>query len=128
MVGADDELSGLPQRRSPPAGRVTGGHQRIRCRFFRADRGSPPQILLADPAVIGSTGVEEFIRCATPIRGTHFCLGANLARLELRILFDELLRALPGIRLVPGSEPEFMPGYFTRTLRELWVEFSPSPS
>jgi cytochrome P450 family 142 subfamily A polypeptide 1 len=142
------------------------------------------QVLLADPAVIGSTGVEEFIRCATPILnmrrtvtedhelhgqqlraghevllmygaansddrafsepdrfdvtrrhnhhvafgfGTHFCLGANLARLELRILFEELLRALPGIRLVPGSEPEFMPGYFTRTLRELWVEFSPFP-
>ena len=41
--------------------------------------------------------------------GTHFCLGANLARLELRILFEELLRALPGIRLVPGCEPEFMP-------------------
>jgi cytochrome P450 family 142 subfamily A polypeptide 1 len=57
--------------------------------------------------------------------GTHFCLGANLARLELRILFDELLRRLPGIRLVPGCEPEFAPGYFTRTLRELWVEFSP---
>jgi cytochrome P450 family 142 subfamily A polypeptide 1 len=142
------------------------------------------QIMLADPAVIGSTGVEEFIRCATPILnmrrtvtvdhelhaqrlragdevllmygaanfddrafsepdrfdvtrrhnhhvafgfGTHFCLGANLARLELRILFEELLRALPGIRLAPGSEPEFMPGYFTRTLRELWVEFSPFP-
>jgi cholest-4-en-3-one 26-monooxygenase len=142
------------------------------------------RLLLADPAVIGSTAVEEFIRCATPILnmrrtvtvhhelhgqrlregdevllmygaansddrafsepdrfdvtrrpghhvafgfGTHFCLGANLARLELRILFEELLRALPGIRLVPGSEPEFMPGYFTRTLRELWVEFSPIP-
>jgi cytochrome P450 family 142 subfamily A polypeptide 1 len=60
--------------------------------------------------------------------GTHFCLGANLARLELRILFEELLHALPGIRLVPGHDPEFMPGYFTRTLRELRVEFSPAAS
>jgi cholest-4-en-3-one 26-monooxygenase len=59
--------------------------------------------------------------------GTHFCLGANLARLELRVLFSELLRRLPGIRLVSGREPEFAPGYFTRTLKELWVEFTPAP-
>ena len=58
--------------------------------------------------------------------GTHFCLGANLARLELRVLFEELLRALPDIRLAPGHEPEFAPGYFTRTLRELKVEFGPA--
>jgi cholest-4-en-3-one 26-monooxygenase len=58
--------------------------------------------------------------------GTHFCLGANLARLELRILFEELLARLPGIRLAPGHQPEFAPGYFARTLRELWVEFSPA--
>jgi cholest-4-en-3-one 26-monooxygenase len=55
--------------------------------------------------------------------GTHFCLGANLARLELRVLFEELLRRMPDFRLVPGHQPEFAPGYFTRTLTELWVEF-----
>jgi len=58
--------------------------------------------------------------------GTHFCLGANLARLELRVLFEELLRRLPGFALVAGHEPEFAPGYFARTLKELWVEVSPS--
>jgi cytochrome P450 family 142 subfamily A polypeptide 1 len=57
--------------------------------------------------------------------GTHFCLGANLARLELRVLFTELLRRLPGMRLAAGFEPEFAPGYFTRTLKELQVEFRP---
>src|SRR5439155_1702489 len=31
--------------------------------------------------------------------GTHFCLGANLARLEARVLFTELLTRLPDIRL-----------------------------
>ena len=56
---------------------------------------------------------------------THFCLGANLARLELRVLFEELLRRLPDFRLAPGPEPEFVPGYFTRTLRELHIEFTP---
>jgi len=57
--------------------------------------------------------------------GTHFCLGANLARLELRVMFEELLRRLPGFALMPGHEPEFAPGYFTRTLKQLWVEVGP---
>jgi cytochrome P450 family 142 subfamily A polypeptide 1 len=58
--------------------------------------------------------------------GTHFCLGANLARLELRVVFDELLRRYPAFRLAPGTGPEFAPGYFTRTLRELRIEFGPA--
>ena len=29
--------------------------------------------------------------------GPHFCLGANLARMELRLIFDELVRRLPDI-------------------------------
>ena len=31
--------------------------------------------------------------------GEHFCLGSNLARLEIRVLFEELLRRLPDIEL-----------------------------
>jgi cytochrome P450 family 142 subfamily A polypeptide 1 len=59
--------------------------------------------------------------------GAHLCLGANLARLELRVMFEEVLRRLPGFALVPGHEPKFAPGYFTRTLTELWIEVSPAP-
>ncbi len=56
--------------------------------------------------------------------GTHFCLGANLARLELRVLFEELLRRLPDFRVV--ERPDFVPGHFTRTLRRLPVAFTPA--
>jgi cytochrome P450 family 142 subfamily A polypeptide 1 len=36
--------------------------------------------------------------------GTHYCLGANLARLEVKLVFEELLRRLPDIRAVdPGK-------------------------
>ena len=32
--------------------------------------------------------------------GPHFCLGANLARLEIRVMFEELVRALPTLEQV----------------------------
>ncbi|MGV9364278.1 cytochrome P450 [Amycolatopsis sp. NPDC003731] len=34
--------------------------------------------------------------------GEHRCLGRHLARVELRVMLIELLRALPGLRLQPG--------------------------
>jgi cytochrome P450 family 142 subfamily A polypeptide 1 len=36
--------------------------------------------------------------------GVHFCLGANLARLEMRIALGQLLERLPGLRLAPGAQ------------------------
>jgi cytochrome P450 len=37
-------------------------------------------------------------------QGVHYCLGANLARLELRVLFEELLGRFSGVRLVKPVE------------------------
>jgi cytochrome P450 family 142 subfamily A polypeptide 1 len=54
--------------------------------------------------------------------GTHFCLGASLARLEIRILFEELLERASGFRLVPDSIEE-MPNAFVFGLRSAQVEF-----
>ncbi|MER5551945.1 cytochrome P450 [Streptomyces sp. NPDC002793] len=52
--------------------------------------------------------------------GIHYCLGAPLARLELRASFGELLRKAPGMRVT--AEPEWNPGYVIRGLRGLEVE------
>jgi cytochrome P450 family 142 subfamily A polypeptide 1 len=54
--------------------------------------------------------------------GTHFCLGASLARLEIRLLFEELLDRVSGFRLVPDSIEE-MPNAFVYGLRSAQVEF-----
>jgi cholest-4-en-3-one 26-monooxygenase len=44
--------------------------------------------------------------------GTHFCLGSSLARLELRVLFEELLARLPGLELAGPAEPAYRPANF----------------
>ena len=55
--------------------------------------------------------------------GTHFCMGASLARLEIKTFFEELLRRTTGWRLVPGTAPVEMPNAFVRGLESAHVEF-----
>ncbi len=38
--------------------------------------------------------------------GTHFCLGASLARMEIRVFFEELVRRVESFRTTPGTEVE----------------------
>jgi cholest-4-en-3-one 26-monooxygenase len=57
--------------------------------------------------------------------GTHFCLGASLARLEIRVMFEELLRRIPDWRLAPGAEPAIIPATFTRAYDQVPIEFTP---
>jgi cytochrome P450 family 142 subfamily A polypeptide 1 len=54
--------------------------------------------------------------------GTHFCLGAALARLEIRIFFEELVRRVREFRLVPGTAPVEMPNAFVYGLRSVDLE------
>jgi cholest-4-en-3-one 26-monooxygenase len=58
--------------------------------------------------------------------GTHFCLGAALARLEIRVMFEELLTRLRDLRLAPGTEPDRIPNAFVRGFKSLPVEFTPA--
>jgi cytochrome P450 len=51
--------------------------------------------------------------------GEHFCLGANLARLELQVMFEELLERLPGMRL--AGPPERLRSNFIGGIKHLPV-------
>ena len=55
--------------------------------------------------------------------GTHYCLGANLARMEMRITFEELLRRLPDMEL--DGEPAMRPSALVRSCVAMPVRFSP---
>ncbi|MBW1832877.1 MAG: cytochrome P450, partial [Deltaproteobacteria bacterium] len=46
--------------------------------------------------------------------GSHFCLGANLARLELRTALRALLRRFETVALKPGGRREWVSSSFTR--------------
>jgi cytochrome P450 family 142 subfamily A polypeptide 1 len=58
--------------------------------------------------------------------GTHFCLGAGLARLEIRVFFEELARRVREMRRVPGHDVVEMPNAFVYGLREATVDLLPA--
>jgi cytochrome P450 len=57
--------------------------------------------------------------------GTHKCLGEHLARAEMRVVAEEVLRLLPDVELVPGFEPQWLPARTVRGLTTLPVQYSP---
>ncbi|WP_123027830.1 cytochrome P450 [Mycolicibacterium stellerae] len=54
--------------------------------------------------------------------GAHFCLGANLARREIRVLFEELHRQIPDI--VAAEEPAILHSAFLHGIKRLPVAWS----
>ncbi|WTW96726.1 cytochrome P450 [Streptomycetaceae bacterium NBC_01309] len=55
--------------------------------------------------------------------GPHFCLGAALARLEVKVAFEEILKRLPDLALEEGATLHHHPSSFIRGLAEMPVTF-----
>ena len=101
------EFGGFELRRGEMIGLLYGSANRDSQAFDRADEfdvGRAPNRHLAFGA------------------GVHFCLGAQLARLELEVLFETLLRRLPMLRL-DGEQPRYRPGLVFRGLESLNIRW-----
>jgi cytochrome P450 len=57
--------------------------------------------------------------------GIHFCIGAPLARLEVRVALEELLTQTRTIELLEPGTPAFAPSIFVRRLERLALRLAP---
>ena len=55
--------------------------------------------------------------------GQHFCIGSHLARLELNIMFEEIIPRLRHPRF--NGEPKFVRSFFVNAMKELQIAFDP---
>jgi cytochrome P450 family 142 subfamily A polypeptide 1 len=58
--------------------------------------------------------------------GTHHCLGASLARLELRIMFEQLHRRIPDLELATDQPLPLRASNFIVGIEQMPVRFTPS--
>lgn len=58
--------------------------------------------------------------------GAHYCLGAHLARMEMQIMFEEII---PRLRNPKFAEPvQYVRDYFVNGIKEMKITFEPEPA
>ncbi|HPG24594.1 MAG TPA: cytochrome P450, partial [Myxococcota bacterium] len=57
--------------------------------------------------------------------GVHHCLGAALARLELKILFEEVLARMPDVEISTDAPLKRRPNNFITGIEEMPIRFTP---
>jgi cytochrome P450 len=60
-------------------------------------------------------------------KGVHACIGAQLARLEMRLSLASIVKRLPGLRLAEGAELNWVPSLASRGLDELRIAHDAKP-
>ncbi|MFJ5116569.1 cytochrome P450 [Kitasatospora sp. NPDC088548] len=109
-LAADHELGG-------PGGTLLREGEKVVLFFGSANR---------DEAVFPDPDAFDLTRTPNPHLGfggggPHYCLGAHLARQEMKVLFRELFTRLPEVRSV--GEPELVPSSFDHRVRSLGFTF-----
>jgi cytochrome P450 len=108
-VAADSVIAGV----HVPAG------QRLYLAFWSGNRDET-QFRSAEEFNPGRRGVGQHLSFG---RGIHYCIGAPLARLELRTALSVLAESLPDLRLAEDFTPCYRPHPFLRGLDSLPVEW-----
>ena len=104
----DTEVAGVPIPKKARLWVMFGSGNRDERVFPAPDRFDPGRDNLNESLAFG--------------RGAHFCIGAPLARLEIRVLYEELARQLESIDFAPGTTLEYEPSYILRGLKALEIE------
>ncbi len=58
--------------------------------------------------------------------GAHFCMGAPLARMEMKVILEELVRRLPHMQLKPDQKFRYFPTLTFRGVQNLEVKWDVS--
>jgi methyl-branched lipid omega-hydroxylase len=101
---ADTELSGEP---------IAAG-QKVVLFYNSANRD---ERMYADPYRFDVTRPVTPAQVGFGAGGPHFCLGANLARREITVMFDELRRRVPDLRIT--GEPAYLESPFINGIKRL---------
>lgn len=112
IVTRDTTLDGVP---IPEGARVIAGFcsaNRDESLFENPDDFDPDRENLREHLAFG--------------KGAHYCLGANLSRLEGRVALEELTRRIESFRLSDTNEYEYLPSFILRGLARLDVELTPA--
>ena len=106
----DTELSGTPIR------------QGDKIVFFHAS-GNRDEEIFENPDLF-DVGRDPNPHIAFGGGGPHFCLGANLARMEIRVMFEHLLDRLPDIQ--QAGDVQRLQSRFINGVKHLPVAFTPT--
>jgi len=104
----DTEINGVP---------ITQGEKVVM--FYNS--GNRDERVFEHPDAFDITRPLQPVQIGFGAGGPHFCLGANLARRELTVMFDEIRRSLPSLRI--SGEPEYLQSNFINGIKRLQCEW-----
>ncbi len=79
--------------------------------------GNRDERVFEDPFTFDVTRPMQPAQIGFGAGGPHFCLGANLARREMTVMFDEIRRRLPSMRIT--GEPDYLQSAFINGIKRM---------